>query len=168
MFEEKLQEHYDDLLAYCRSRTEQRADAQDLAQDTIERALQKRETYDEFGRMMGWLKTIAHRIQYSKDRDQERENSIIYGQSRSARDGMHGEDKEREHGDVECIEACEVLINRVRDQIKPKYAEVMLLRARGLEYKQIADQLDMPIGTVMSRLYRGRKKAREIISNPLD
>jgi RNA polymerase sigma-70 factor (ECF subfamily) len=55
-------------------------------------------------------------------------------------------------------------LDKIFRKLKPKYREVLRLHYRdGLEYKDIAKRLNIPVGTVMSRLFYGRKRARLII-----
>jgi RNA polymerase sigma-70 factor (ECF subfamily) len=55
-------------------------------------------------------------------------------------------------------------LDKIFRKLKPKYREVLRLHYRdGLEYKEIASRLNIPVGTVMSRLFYGRKRAQLII-----
>ena len=55
-------------------------------------------------------------------------------------------------------------LDKILRKLKPKYREVLRLHYRdGLEYKDIANKLNIPVGTVMSRLFYARKKAQLII-----
>jgi RNA polymerase sigma-70 factor (ECF subfamily) len=55
-------------------------------------------------------------------------------------------------------------LDKILRKLKPKYREVLRLHYRdGLEYKDISNRLNIPVGTVMSRLFYARKRARLII-----
>lgn len=56
------------------------------------------------------------------------------------------------------------ILDKILRKLKPKYREVLRLYHRdGLEYKDIAKRLNIPVGTVMSRLFYARKRAQLII-----
>jgi RNA polymerase sigma-70 factor (ECF subfamily) len=60
------------------------------------------------------------------------------------------------------------LLNQALDELPPEFREVLvLLELEGLSYKEIAEVVGIPIGTVMSRLARGRHRLREFLSSHL-
>ena len=64
----------------------------------------------------------------------------------------------------ERFEKVQSILDKILRKLKPKYREVLRLHHRdGLEYKDIAKKLNIPVGTVMSRLFYARKRAQLII-----
>ena len=56
------------------------------------------------------------------------------------------------------------IVWRALDKLQPEHREiVVLVDIRGMKYRQVAELLDIPVGTVMSRLYYARKKLAEIL-----
>ncbi len=141
-------------------------DADDLAQETFLRAHRAFERFDlrEHG-AKAWLLKILHNVVLTRRVRAGRQPTLLEDVSfddfaaelereplpRLADGQMHWE-----HFDDELKHAVESLI--------PEYRDVLLLWALGdLSYKQIADIVSAPIGTVMSRLYR----ARQLLGNEL-
>ena len=56
-------------------------------------------------------------------------------------------------------------VQRALENLAPKYRNIVLLKAQGLQYKDIAEMMDIPIGTVMSRLNRAREELKEKLKN---
>ena len=53
-------------------------------------------------------------------------------------------------------------MNELSDEFR---TAVLLVDMQGLSYKEVADRMDCPVGTVMSRLHRGRRLLRESLSD---
>lgn len=139
-------------------------EAADLVQDTYLKALRSSENFEERGKgMRAWLFTIAHHTFYTKVRRQNRgpvavpeifdadESAEIPGEAPPAWDLQS---LDWEHVDDRLKEAIEGLPTEQR--------EILLLwGVEGLKYREIAAMMDIPIGTVMSRLHRARKTLSE-------
>jgi len=146
------------LTRYARALTRDRDRADDLAQDTITRALNKIHLWKEGTDLRAWLFTILH-------------NQYVSMVRRSAREGMHVEiDRAAEIGrtgtvvDEVCssrLEASDLLKGLSR--LPADQREVILMVGyEGLRYEQAAAELGIPVGTVRSRLSRGRDALRRL------
>jgi len=130
--------------------TRNRAAADDLAQKTCERALEKAETFTPGTHLDRWLFTLARRIWL---------NDMRAGKVRRGAGLVAVEDTDladtRANTDVN-ISAAEVLgfIGRLPDG--QRHA-VMLVYVEGYSYKEAAALLEIPVGTVMSRLATARR-----------
>ena len=147
--------HIPRLRRYARALTGERARADDLVQDTLERALIKLHLWQPGSDLRAWLFTLMHNVFINQLRAQ------------SARPTVGLDD-----------EAAQVAVRptqtdwlEVRDlqaallRLPEEQREVLLLV--GLEqmtYEETAGVLEIPVGTVMSRLSRGRERLRALLA----
>jgi len=158
-FEEIVLPHLDAAFNYARWLTGNDADAEDVVQDACVRAMRFFASlrHDE---ARAWLFTIVRNTWYSR-----------IAKRRRARDGagLDGLDAEpRDEGpDPEAILLQRRTVDRVREaleQLPVEFREVIVLREiEGLSYKEIASVAQVPIGTVMSRLARGRDRLSSVL-----
>lgn len=138
--------------------------AQDLVQDTYLKAIRARQSFAEGTNLKAWLYTILHNTWRNRQRDGAR--------SRVEFDSDAVEQAESRGGSM-VFETPESLLLRqtlnadlqaALDGLAESFREVVWLRdVDDLTYQEIADVLDIPIGTVMSRLSRGRKQLYEAL-----
>jgi len=129
------------------------ADADDMVQNCYLRALRGWEKFDRRGSRQAWLFGIAKRTCADWFRT-ERRNSAKVGLANfdDLEGGLH------ERTDAERIETVWAAVK----ELDVEQVEVIQLRfAAGLSYSEIAGALDIPVGTVRSRLHRGLKAIRE-------
>jgi RNA polymerase sigma-70 factor (ECF subfamily) len=132
-----------------RALTRNRDSADDLVQATLERALQKKDLYQPTGPLIGWLNLIMRRIFI----DQIRRNKIAT---------MVPE--EEFHETIGTSEAANQYDSRLLGEVRTLMADLSadareILTTIGIEgrsYEEAATQLDVPMGTVRSRLFRAR------------
>ena len=143
------------LRRYSRALTGNQALADDLVQDTIERALRQWEGLREINRLASWLRSILHNlyideIRGSRTRGHEQEVSELADDlalSTPAHDRSTALD-----------------FVRAIDTLSVEHRQVLLLIGlENMNYRDIADELGIPIGTVMSRLARGRERLRSAL-----
>ena len=132
--------------------------AEDLVQETYLRAIRSYETFDlqAFG-IRPWLLRIMHNLQatrYQREKrqpvaiDDERLQTVAEAPDIASTDAGSGIWDNMDQHLVHAVEA-----------LPKEYRDVMMLWAIDeLSYKEIAETLEVPIGTVMSRLYRARQK----------
>jgi RNA polymerase sigma-70 factor, ECF subfamily len=147
--------HLPALRRYALGLTGDRHAADDLVQDCIERALRRVDTLVDEQRLGAWLRSVLF-------------NAFIDGRRtfRSRRETAEAELDEvvdtATQPDVR-EEANEVL--RSIAALSPLHRQVLLLvAAEGLTYREVAEELSVPIGTVMSRLARAREHLREVLA----
>lgn len=126
-------------------------DAEDVVQDAVVRALAGADRF-RGGDERAWLLTIVRNGCYSSHRRQK------VRQATDLDEAVHGEDTVTPSPEQRAIDRD--TSRRVRlavEQLQPEFREVIVLREfEGLAYKEIADVVGAPIGTVMSRLSRAR------------
>ena len=163
-FADQAMQHMDSLYAGALRMTRNPADAEDLVQETYLKAYRGFGSFEEGTNLKAWLyriltNTFINRYRQQKRRPDETdlddvEEFYLYrrlGGIDEARISKSAEDQLLElFTDDEVKAALESLPETFR-------MAVLLADVEGFAYKEIADILDIPIGTVMSRLHRGRK-----------
>jgi RNA polymerase sigma-70 factor (ECF subfamily) len=148
------------LRRYARALVRDRATADDLVQDCLERAIshwnQRRE-----GDPRPWLFTILHNLAVNQFR-------------RSARRGRHIAIDEASEDDFgqDAVQEQKLMYQDVLDRLarlpEEQRAVLLLVAVEDLSYDDTARVLDIPIGTVMSRLSRAREKLQQEIEGSAD
>ncbi|MBN1973058.1 MAG: RNA polymerase sigma factor [Sedimentisphaerales bacterium] len=133
------------------------ADADDMTQDCCLRALRAWGQYNGKASRQAWLFGIARRTRVDWLREQIRENTNKEAQKPELKNEASVEETKENN------------IKIVWDVIKnlnEEYSEVIHLRfAAGLSYEQIAHTLEIPVGTVRSRLHRGLKAIKDNVGD---
>lgn len=141
------------LRRYARTLTRSSELADDLVQDCLERAWSRMHRWEPGSDLRAWLFTIMHNLYVNQVRDSMRRPEPFTADSPAIADPT-GEFEPGLTGlrDLEAGLAA----------LPPDYREVLLLVCvEEMSYRQIAEVLGVPIGTVMSRLHRGRERLRQ-------
>jgi RNA polymerase sigma-70 factor (ECF subfamily) len=169
-FTQDAMQHAPQLYSAAMRMTRNRADAEDLVQETYLRAYKGFHGYEEGTNLRAWLFRILtntyinsyrskqRRVQETELNDVEdlylyRRISNVDQASRSAEDTLFDL-----FTDDEVKAALEALPENFR-------MPVLLADVEEFSYKEIAEMLDIPIGTVMSRLHRGRKAMQKALAD---
>jgi len=152
-FERIVLPHLDDAYTLARYLLRDPHEAQDAVQDAALRALRYFETYRD-GDARAWLLAIVRNCcltRHNRARA-ERANISFVDDVDVAHEGRAT--------DARAVEQSErAALQRALDGLPPEFREVIVLReVQGLSYREISDVVDVPIGTVMSRLARGRRR----------
>jgi RNA polymerase sigma-70 factor (ECF subfamily) len=126
--------------------------ADDLVQDCIERALRRPDALRDKQRLLGWLRSILHNLyidELRRRRSRGREEDIA-----DLSDTLTLSVPAADRAEFRDLVAAMATLNVEHRQI------LLLVGLEGLTYRAIADELDVPMGTVMSRLARARDKLR--------
>lgn len=145
-----------DLLAmrrYARALARDAADADDVVQDALLRAIERKATYQPDRSRTRWLLAIVHNVFISARRRQAAE---ARRNDRFAETLLSSVDPQQEDH-VRLAEIAQGFATLPDSQ----RAVLHLTAIEGMSYQQAADVLGVPIGTVMSRLSRGRAALRE-------
>ena len=132
-------------------------EAADLVQETYLRAFKAESTFElrEAG-VRPWLFKILHNVFYSRVGKQKRQPTLMDDLSQEAGDTGDQQAPALDLANLDWEQVDERLKHAI-DELSDQYRQVLLLWAvEGLKYREIADVLDVPLGTVMSRLYRAR------------
>ena len=134
-------------------------DAEDVAQEACLRALTFFDSFHgEDGR--AWLLAIVRNTCY--DWLRKNRNLRLLGAAEELDEVASGDPGPEAE---QLRQADRMMVREGLEALPPEYREVLVLRElEGLSYKQIAQVTDLPIGTVMSRLARGRKRLEAELS----
>lgn len=173
-FEKSALEHLDAVyrMAYHLSRKAEEAD--DLVQEVYARAFRPR-SIERFvdnsseggGGMRAWLFAICHNVFYSRIKKQSRQpTSVESFFEESTTERAPDEPPPQWDGETLDFDQVDSTLKEAIEELKPDYREVLLMwGVEGLKYREIAAILDVPIGTVMSRLHRARKLVADHLMN---
>ena len=143
-------------LGLCR----QRADADDLVHDTIVRALRFEASYIEGTNLKAWLLQVLFSVFITRCRRTGRERRALEGLSR---DPCAWTAPEPQTPSAGLIQPMLVALDRLPVQFSKV---VRLVDLEEQSYKDAAQALDVPVGTVMSRLFRGRRLLARALGEP--
>jgi len=157
-FEAEVTGHLEALMRFALRLTRVRADAEDLVSDTILRALQRRDRYRFGTNMRRWLCTILYRLFVTQGRmDQMRARLSECGSAWSAHGADSGSDPEGHFYDALIDAPITRALNDLPCHIR---LAIVLSDMRDLDCREIAEMLRVPVGTVKSRIFRGRRMLR--------
>jgi RNA polymerase sigma-70 factor, ECF subfamily len=160
-------EYIDGLYSYALVLTRNHAEAEDLVQETYVRAIKAIRRFQEGSNMKGWLFTILRNIWLNQLRKSRNGPRMVEIESEDAIPDSIAEPAKDAHD----LYVSKIETGQVRAailQLPADFREIILLREyEDLSYQQIAEVLDCPIGTVMSRLGRARAKLRTLLSTTL-
>lgn len=144
------------LRRYARALVRDADAADDLVQDCVERALSRIDQFRTGTNMRAWLLTIMHGIYVNgvRRRHPSPESLALHRELTEGSDGV----PEQERGLI-VIDLEEALAGLPDDQREI----VLLIGLEDMSYKQAAETVGIPIGTVMSRLARGRERLRTLM-----
>jgi RNA polymerase sigma factor (sigma-70 family) len=159
VFEEVVLPHLDAAFNYARWLTKNEADAQDVVQDAYVRALRFFSSLrDDDAR--AWLLTIVRNTWYGRFSGRA-ERSVVFDEIKDSRSD--------ERLDPEALMLQQQAVDTVRraiEELPVDFREVIVLRElEGMSYKDIAAVAGIPMGTVMSRLARGRERLLVILGS---
>jgi RNA polymerase sigma-70 factor (ECF subfamily) len=157
-YRQSLINHIPDLHRYARSLTFSTDDADELLQNSLERALSRLHLLREDSNLKSWAFTIMHNIYCNWTRKMKRrpDHAPLDETSFAARVEAH------QHASAELTITIGML-----GQLSDRQREIIILIAiKGVSYREAAEKLDIPLGTVMSRLGRARERLRELVVNP--
>lgn len=149
------------LYRVARSITRHDADAEDLVQETMLRAFRAIERFD--GRHpRAWLLTIMRNAQASRFR--RRRPSLLNDPDEAADRAISMADEGPGPEAVVLERGFDAVVESAYLDLPDVFREVVdLVDLGGLSYQEAAEVLEVPQGTVMSRLHRGRKRMREAL-----
>ncbi|HEU4768712.1 MAG TPA: sigma-70 family RNA polymerase sigma factor [Pyrinomonadaceae bacterium] len=157
-FEEEALPHLPGLFRLAMWLVRDRAEAEDLVQETFTQALQSFHRFEKGTNCRAWLV----RVMYFTNNNRRRANARL--RLISENDERIAETVVSDRPTPQGLTAEEVL-SALRSLPRQFQDVVILSDVEDMSYKQIAETLGVPVGTVMSRLHRGRKRMRAELAN---
>jgi RNA polymerase sigma-70 factor (ECF subfamily) len=157
-FTRSLTPHLGNLYGAAMRLTRDQANAEDLVQDTMVRALRFRDTFQPGANIKSWLFTILRNTFINGYHQARRRDAVLVGGARHYDAVMAQFCDESTMQDVALeLDERDRLVRSALADVPDAYRGATAMAAEGSSYKEIAEAMDVPIGTVMSRVYRGRR-----------
>lgn len=170
-FEREAMPHMDAVYRFALSLTRDAAEADDLVQETFLKAFKAFDSFQEGTNCKAWLFRILRNTRINKIRSAGREIGVDDAAELIEATTLVGWSERAFYRGPEAA----AVLAATRDQLEEALSSlpsdfrqaVVLADVEGLAYQEIADVMGTPIGTVMSRLYRGRRLMRERLKDRL-
>jgi RNA polymerase sigma factor (sigma-70 family) len=155
-FEQIVDAHYQGLFRFALSMCRSEATAQDMVQQTFLQWARKGHMLRDASKVKTWLYTTIYREWLSIARREKKHEQVEFEPD------LHGAVHEQEEVELPRVDG--VTLQKALDQLDPTYrAPLVLFYLKELSYREIAESLEIPIGTVMSRLSRAKDRLRRIL-----
>lgn len=151
-----LRDNYTILYRYLIKITMNKTMAEDLAQDTMLRAIERIRMFGHKSKFSTWLISIATRLYMDEMRKKQRERK--WQTDEKAMLALRFDAATRQDDWPDALDALGTLNYEFR-------VPILLKHYYGFDYEEIARWLDIPVGTVKSRLHNGLKQLRKELSN---
>ncbi len=160
-FEKAVLPHLDAAYNLARWLTRSDHDAEDVAQEAYLRAFR---FFDSFrgGDSRSWLLTIVRNTCYTwLKQNRTHELTTAFDEE------IHSVDNDASNPEMVLLESVDnQLLRQALEELPVEFREVVILRdLEDLSYKEIAHIADLPVGTVMSRLARARKRLEQCLAD---
>jgi RNA polymerase sigma-70 factor, ECF subfamily len=147
------------LSSFAYNLTKNAEDAKDLYQETAFRALSNREKFQPGTNFKAWMFTIMKNIFINNYRKRVKANTVLDNTDNQffLNSATHASPNSAE-GDITLKE-----LNTMVEGLDESVRRPFLMHFDGFKYQEIADELDLPLGTVKSRIFFARKELKEQI-----
>ena len=145
------------LRSFALSLTQNQTDSDDLVQDTLHRAMRNLDKYKDGTNFRAWMATIMKNIFINNYRRKSRQNTMLDGLDERTSTVI-----DRNHFEINTAASnlSEELIVKEIDALKDDLRLPFLMHVDGFKYEEIALQLDVPLGTIKSRIFHARRILR--------
>ena len=137
----------------------------DIVQDTMIKFYIHKDSYKSFAKFSTWIYTIAGNL--ARNELKRRKRRVIFSLTNDPEKQIQIEDKafvSPERATDSGIKG--ELVQKALQKVKPVYREVVILRdIQEFSYEEIAEMTNLSIGTVKSRINRGRKHLQKLLKN---
>ncbi len=159
-FKYQLQTLADYLRPFAIKLTNDRTDAEDLMQETMLKAINNREKFSEGTNLKAWLYTIMKNTFITQYHRLTKRRTFI-----DTTDNLHYINQTASR--IENDAPSEFVLRDIEDaleELKPAYREPFMMYFNGFKYHEIAEKLEVPIGTVKNRIHIARQILKDQLS----
>lgn len=149
-----INDHYQFLRTLALKLTKRIDDAEDLIQDTYYKAIKNQDKYKRGTNLKGWLYTIMKNTFINNYRKKKNQNTFVddtenkyFINSKESSKSAH----------TDSLVDHKYILKQVQS-IDDNYLEAFMMHFNGYKYEEISEILDIPLGTVKSRIFLARKK----------
>ena len=149
------------LLSFARKLTSNEEEAHDLVQDTTLKAIENESKFVDESNFGGWMMTIMRNIFINNYRKRVRENTMV-----DTTEDLYHLNLAQDSGSLTpdgAFAANE--ITAVLNGFPAEYRQPFSMHIAGYKYEEISAKLNMPLGTVKSRIFFTRQKLRELLKD---
>ncbi len=165
-FNQLVSRYTDRLHNFLYRYTHNHQDCEDLVQETFLRVFRSRHSYERIAKFSTWMYTIALNLAKSLYKKKQRMTTVTIH-----KDPSDPEDRKMDLEDHSILQDDELHEQMCMDRLKEalmelneNFREVVILRdIKQLSYEKISDMTDTPMGTVKSRINRGRAELQELL-----
>lgn len=164
-FDELAERYRDNVMQYVYQWTKNIEDAEDITQECFIKIFRYRDKYnsDKAG-FSTWMWTIVNNTIKTHHRLQKETEEIEFNETREVEKYPEEEFEEDDYEDRDEVRFKWEQVQKAMEHLEEEYKQCILLRyMEELEYDKIAEILGIPVGTVKSRISRGRERLRKII-----
>lgn len=147
------------LNAFAYNLTRDQEDAKDLYQETAFRAITNKDKFVEGTNLKAWLFTIMKNIFINNYRKKKRKNTILDSTDNMYFINSGDEAVSNEAESNIMMQELEAMIEYLNPSIKIPF----VMHYEGYKYQEIADLLDLPLGTVKSRIFFARQELQDLV-----
>jgi RNA polymerase sigma-70 factor (ECF subfamily) len=168
-FDLLVKRYKDPLLNFIFRFVGEKNEAEDIVQETFLRLFKNKHYYKEIAKFSTWIYTIAGNLAKTELRKRKRRKlfSISHYMS-TEKDYDIPDDTTSPESDTNTL-ITDKIIQKAIDKLSPKFKQVIILRdVQGFSYEEIAEIVNIPLGTVKSRVNRARLKLQEDLKDLMD
>ncbi|MBT4485761.1 MAG: sigma-70 family RNA polymerase sigma factor [Candidatus Latescibacteria bacterium] len=138
--------------------------AEDIVQETFLRVFRKRRDYKAIANFSTWIFTIAGNLAKSELRRRKRWKFLSLDAYSDSEKNFELPDSGMKPDRATAVRLLDEHVQKAIDSLQVKYKEALILRdVEGLSYQQISEIMNIPVGTVKSRVNRARLKLRKVL-----
>jgi RNA polymerase sigma-70 factor (ECF subfamily) len=144
------------LRRFARALTRHPQDADDLVQLAVERALTRSKQWRPDSSLTNWMLAIVRNAWIDETRSRRRRDAVLVPENEAAEVGDTGTDRDIELWSIQSA------LDRLPEEQRLAVALVLI---EGLSYREAAQVMEVPIGTLTSRLARGRMALQSMLAD---